>query len=378
MYTCLQDTRKLYLPEDLNGHKMLKVFVQRFNIAFGYPRKDTCSDCDTFNVKLASQETDEHGRIRTEKELHLTKANIFYERKSNARRDAQACPTIAAISFDFWKNLSCPNISTSEVYCRRQLSQYTFNVHSLEDNNAILYAYDETTGKKGADDVTSMLRHYVNNFVPQEVTCLEAFCDSCAGQIKNWTMLRFLHSLVHVEKRFGDVKLSFSIKGHSYMECDREMVCINQKTRVEVPEQWLQLFETSRSNPSLFQVIHMKEFLSITNNLKPLYRATCPIQTRPLRKPYSPFPNHMRCRTIENRGMVDFKVLPSQRGESRHQDQVLFCSFILSNWGYQLQSSRISKSLKRFCTPEAQQYYNNLASLEETEGSPDVSDEDDA
>ncbi|GFO13415.1 hypothetical protein PoB_003992000 [Plakobranchus ocellatus] len=38
------------------------------------------------------------------------------------------------------------------------------------------------------------------------------------------------------------------------------------------------------------------------------------------------------------------------------------------------------QALKRFCrpTPEAQQYYNNLASLEETEGSPDVSDEDNA
>ncbi|GFO13416.1 histone-lysine N-methyltransferase SETMAR [Plakobranchus ocellatus] len=53
------------------------------------------------------------------------------------------------------------------------------------------------------------------------------------------------------------------------MECDRAMVCINQKTRVEVPEQWRQLFETSRSNPSPFQVIPMREFLSITNYFKP-------------------------------------------------------------------------------------------------------------
>ena len=99
------------------------------------------------------------------------------------------------MAFDFAKNLSCPNVATNDVYYRRQLSVYSFNVHRLDDDSVYLFSYDETCGKKGADDETSMLRYYFDNILPAEITVLllELFCDSWAGQNKNWSVIRFLH-----------------------------------------------------------------------------------------------------------------------------------------------------------------------------------------
>ena len=149
-----------------------KIFTEKFNISFGWPRKDACSTCDEFRIKLQSDSNTaaEMATFVTEKELHVRKGQVFYDRKSKARQAAQCSDIIVAIAFDFQKNLSCPNITTNDVYYRRQLSLYTFNIHNLGNDSVYLYCYDETVGHKGSDDVTSMLYHYFMNLLPAEVT----------------------------------------------------------------------------------------------------------------------------------------------------------------------------------------------------------------
>ncbi|RUS71872.1 hypothetical protein EGW08_020363 [Elysia chlorotica] len=217
----LRDSKKLYLPEELNVTKMhemymaehpgetcsresyRRVFVEKFNVTFGYPRKDTCSSCDSFKVELSKElPADELRRLAAERELHWRKSQVFYERKTAAAQEAQSSLQHAAAAFDFWKNFQCPNISTNDVYYKRQLSLFTFNVHDLGTGEVHLFPYDETVGRKGANDMASMLLFLFNEILPKEVTHLQLFCDSCPGQNKNWTMLRFLHFMVHTKKRF--------------------------------------------------------------------------------------------------------------------------------------------------------------------------------
>ena len=105
-----------------------------------------------------------------------------------------------------------PNLTTSDVYYKRQFSVYTFNIHVLTTNKVFLYCYDESTAKKGADDVCSLLYDFITEHVSQDITELHLFCDGCAGQNKNWTVLRFCHYLVHHEKRFKSIKITFPIR----------------------------------------------------------------------------------------------------------------------------------------------------------------------
>ena len=63
------------------------------------------------------------------------------------------------------------------------------------------------------------------------------FCDSCAGQ-KNFSFVRMLHYLVHIAERFENTTESFPIRGHSFMECDKDMALVNQKPAAETPSDW--------------------------------------------------------------------------------------------------------------------------------------------
>ncbi|GFN95968.1 hypothetical protein PoB_002247400 [Plakobranchus ocellatus] len=390
----LKDSRRLYLPEELNGFAITcsylpkfsckisdrKIFLEKFNISFGYPRKDTCSTCDALRVQLSSNtaSVEELVQLNQERELHLRKARVFYDRKTAARQAAQADTTIAAIAFDFAKNLSCPNVSTSDVYYRRQLSLHTFNVHSLANDSVTLYAYDETIGKKGADDVCSMLHHYFNSVVPAEVKTLELFCDSCAGQNKNWTVIRYLHFMVAHQQRFDKIKITFPIRGHSYMECDRDMALINQKAHVETPDGWIREFEAARKNPSPFNVVQVEQalFLGLTEHLKVLYRATCQVPTRPMRE-ISFSQDHPRLISFRNswNGPLNTSVVSKPVGKKGAARQPPLIPMYRDRLPISLAKFKDLQVLKTFCTQPAQDFFENLPHIGEAREEYDTTSE---
>lgn len=336
-----------------------KIFTEKFNIGFGYPRKDTCSTCDELTVKLNSAPTPE---LVAEKELHLRKARVFYDRKAAAKSAAQQSETKAALVFDYQKNLSCPNITTNDVYYKRQLSFYSFNVHNLATDDGYFYCYDETIAKKGADDVASMLYDFFCNILPKEVTDVELFCDSCAGQNKNWTQLRFLHYLVHEEKRFKSVKISFPIRGHSYMECDRDMALVKTSSRAEIPDDWRKVIGEARQKPRPFIVIPLDgdEFFKISVMVKPLFKATCPVPTRPLREVLfsTTHPRLMQYRENWNGPFLSAVMsLPAEKRPRAAPEMEPLYTGQLPISQAKFQDLQV---LKRFCSPRAQEFFTQL------------------
>lgn len=55
--------------------------------------------------------------------------------------------------------------------------------------------------------------------------------------------------MVHIERKLELVMITFPVRGHSYMECDKNMELINSKSRVEVPDEWIEVFENARQQP---------------------------------------------------------------------------------------------------------------------------------
>lgn len=151
------------------------IFEQKFNISFEYPRKDTCIVGDVYKseVKLIENQiatcVDNETKNSLNKalkkksidhELHKRKGDKFYEPKKKYRRTAKDTRDLEAIVMDYQRNLPTLNITTNDVYYRRQLNFISFNVHVFSDESSIFYTYDETVARKGADDVCSMLEHY--------------------------------------------------------------------------------------------------------------------------------------------------------------------------------------------------------------------------
>lgn len=102
------------------------------------------------------------------------------------------------------------------------------------------------------------------------------------GQNKNYTLLRYLYYVVHIAK----VLVTFPIRGHSYMESDRNMAIIKTKSRAEVPQDWIDVVESSRQNPSPFKVIDVDQGVirNWTEFLEDQFVKKCPFQTRPIKE----------------------------------------------------------------------------------------------
>ena len=273
----LKKSKKFYISEDLTilklceefnrlhpGHavdriKYGEIFNTRFNISIGYPRSDTCTKCNELESTILLAKTPEE-KMKTEREKagHLVAAQQWYDLKNRKTEAAkQAGSIIEVLAFDFQKNLPIPNVTSNDVYYKRQLSLISFNVHNIRTGCATFCIYDETQGRKGASDVVTML-NLVLQEIPPEKSELWLFCDNCFGQNKNITVFKFLYRLVHIEKKFQAVTISFPIRGHSYMECDRDMTNINQKTVCETAEQWMEVFRGAVSKPKPFEVVPMQ------------------------------------------------------------------------------------------------------------------------
>ncbi|XP_047112840.1 uncharacterized protein LOC124789501 [Schistocerca piceifrons] len=149
--------------------------------------------------------------------------------------------------------------------------------------------YPESKGRKGADEVSLFLYHFVHSFLTPEVGHLGIFCDSCGGQNKNATVFRFLHHLVHTEKRLDYVKMTFLIRGHLYLECDKNIDMIDQTQECQIPKDWCQVFQNSHTHALPFVIIDVEEQPEIikcwTEHLdNTIYKKKLPFQSRPIRE----------------------------------------------------------------------------------------------
>lgn len=301
---------KIYFPEDLNVRKMYsmfkchndyknfnvsydsyrKIFNEKFNISFKYPRVDSCSTCDEFQATLtilkSQNKEDEIKKFSIDHNLHVVKAKVFYSRKKKCAKLARKDKMFLSIAMDYQKNVSLPNISTNDIYYKRQLSMYSFNIHSLHDNDAVFYSYPEVNGKKGSNEVASFLFHYVINYVDRTVKDLHIFCDSAGGQNKNFTIIRFLHYVVYEIKLFDSITITFPVRGHSYLECDRDMSIINLKTKMETPDDFYELIKQSRCRPAPYKVVPVEsdDIKGWSNFIGRFYVKQCPFKTQPIKE----------------------------------------------------------------------------------------------
>ncbi|CAH1103747.1 unnamed protein product [Psylliodes chrysocephalus] len=225
MHSMFVSEYKINIPYKIYWH----TFKNKFSIKFGYPRSDTCAECDSYAQKLNNKELmgEERKNIETQKELHLRKAEAFFDLRRKYKAKAQA-GEIECLTFDYMQNLPLPHIPTNPVFYARQLWYYIFGVHNVATNEAAIYTYSEGTAKKGCNDITSMILHYINNhnFTSRNLVLIS---DGCPGQNKNYIMLHFIYFLVHVLKLFDEILYIYPIRGHSYLPNDQDFALIETK-----------------------------------------------------------------------------------------------------------------------------------------------------
>lgn len=214
-----------------------------FNYTFGSPRSDTCITCDSLENKINNKglSPEEVQNLKVQKQLHMLKADVFYQKLRETSVIATENPRVDVLSFDYQQNFPLPKVQSGDAFYSRQLWLYNFCIHSAKTKEAHCYLFDETTGGKKPNETVSYLDHYINNILDKATKELVIFSDNCCSQNKNYTLVQYLFLLVK-SGRLEKVTHHYPVPGHSFLPCDRCFGVIEKKLkmieRVFVPNEY--------------------------------------------------------------------------------------------------------------------------------------------
>lgn len=213
----------------------LKIFNERFSLRFGRPQIDTCCTCESLEVRLKSPSLNENAKRVATAELliHKRRSKKFYHKLKEIKDICNPLSdnyneTVLGIAFDFMMNISLPRVPVQETFYLRQLSVSVFCITNLKTNTSKFYIYHEGVAGKSPNEVTSFVDDYIKTELSTGIQTLYVFSDSCGGQNKNHTLLRYFAGLVET-KNFKKIEQCYPVRGHSFLPCDRAFGCIKRK-----------------------------------------------------------------------------------------------------------------------------------------------------
>jgi len=199
------------------------------NLKIRSPSKDICDECSIFRTKISSMSdkdfTSFGEEIKAEHDLYV---RCYRAMRDEYEKDIRRCKELSdpdrpvVLSFDYAQNVEIPHdpLQPQKFYFTSLLKAYQFGVVDEEVDFHTQYIYSEYISGKGADEVASMLLHYLVNEMKRKSPHLILWADNCPGQNKNSTLYQFLSGLVETNM-FDTVELKFQVKGHTRNSVDR-------------------------------------------------------------------------------------------------------------------------------------------------------------
>jgi hypothetical protein len=95
---------------------------------------------------------------------------------------AQCEKSIEGLCFTYQQNIPVLAQTSGELFYLQKVWVYNIGIYSFKTGCSKMYMYDETTGKKGSKERVSLLKHYIDYYLSEEIKILYLFSTSCAGQ----------------------------------------------------------------------------------------------------------------------------------------------------------------------------------------------------
>ena len=127
---------------------------------------------------------------------------------------------------DYCMNLTLPHLGEEQPgdsYFYSPMFLYVLGIVDTGTHKLTSYVYQESEGKKGGNNTSSLLIHYLKEKIIRESNPYEelnVIMDNCTGQNKNRMMIKAGCFLVE-QGWFGVVNLIFLVKGHTKNVADR-------------------------------------------------------------------------------------------------------------------------------------------------------------
>ncbi len=201
------------------------------------PRTDMCSTCERIKVELRSlYQKRTMGLIDDIPEFVSDEFNQHISAAQTARMDYRADQQrardglISHYSFDFAQNLTLPQCADQpgDLYFRSLHNVYLFGIVDESKNVQTNYLVDEGEMAKGANEVVSMLWHYLKSHRKTIKSKIVLNADNTVGQNKNNTLMRFLAWLC-VTNFVSEIEIKFMVVGHTHFLVDTNFSHIKRK-----------------------------------------------------------------------------------------------------------------------------------------------------
>lgn len=233
------------------------IFNTEFNLGFGSPKSDTCSQCDR------DEGNDEH-KQRVETGFQAQKID---------REKAKHHDNVHFISFDLQKTLPLPKLSTSVAFYLRQLWLYNVGIHLISKINSKPYMeiWTEDQAGRGCEEIGSSLLAFLD-VADINGGHLIAWSDSCAGQNKNFFILCLWQYLIKCG-RLDTIDHKFPETGHTYMDSDRDFGLIEKIVRkrqnIYSVDEYQDIFAQSQKSRPVVTRMHgkMKKIKTLPDSL---------------------------------------------------------------------------------------------------------------
>lgn len=268
---------------ELNGIVRYDFFRNHYNTNHGYrfgrPQVDVCSTCEELDAKIKSATLNENAKrvAVAEKLVHIKRAKKFYNKQKEVQALCQQREDVGALVFDYMQNLPLPKIPVQEMFYLRKLWLFVFCVHDLKTNLANFYTYSEGEAKRGPDEVCSLLWKTIQNMDPA-IKELHVFSDACGGQNRNNTLIRFFLTLITLG-RFKKIYQYFPIRGHSFLQCDRNFGTakrlIRRADRIYTPNEYNLMISTAKKTGFVVTNVKSEDILDFKNSWPQFYKKTC-------------------------------------------------------------------------------------------------------
>jgi hypothetical protein len=254
------------------SYESLRIFFKHnVNISFRSPRKDVCNFC--FKVSQSGFSDDNE---KFEYEAHIKKVKLYKDLKYELLANSiyRLC-----LEFDFMQNKALPFLPCSEVFYKRLLWLYIFNIHVHNADLSYIFHALEGMFSKGPNSVCSYLyfvisslRENIENF--KDLKELIFFSDATSAQNRNSTVLKFC---IFLSIKFN-IKITqiFPVRGHSYCKCDSNFSNFSNLLKkveiVEIPQKYIDILNSIKKFTVLNEKVYdfesfLKPYFKLTNKL---------------------------------------------------------------------------------------------------------------
>lgn len=243
----MYDLYKVYCQEkeieNISSYSLYRIMFEKTGLKFKQPYVDTCKTCDEFNIKSKYVSGNELIDLNNKNQEHHEMVESAYNSKNLNKQLLDTNSGLKVIVFDLQQCLPTPDLKTNIVFYKRQLWTYNETIRDIGLNKSYCYMWHEALAGRGSNQIASILYKFIEDNIPNTVTHLITYSDTCSGQNRNVNVALMFMFAVQKHPSIQIVDQKFLVPGHTHLECDGDHARIERCKKqsdsiIAIPMDW--------------------------------------------------------------------------------------------------------------------------------------------